>query len=100
MTITYALMEKMDDIAKAQPQLAQVLTLARATKLKTNNAGEVVGCVFERNGQTFEETGPVIIATGTCARIIVYYHTRSIAHCFASLKCISSYICCCACVCM
>jgi len=64
MTITYALMEKMDDIAKAQPQHAQVLTLARATKLTTNSQGEVVGVVFEKNGQTYEESGPVIIATG------------------------------------
>lgn len=64
MTITYALMEKMDDIAKKNPTIAQVLTLARATRLLTDNTGAITGVTFEKNGVSYEEHGPVIIATG------------------------------------
>lgn len=64
MTITYALMEKFEEIATRIPDKAQVVTLARATKLLTNDRGDVIGVEFEKKGQKFQEYGPVIIATG------------------------------------
>lgn len=64
MTITYALMEKFDDISKKSPELAQVVTLARVTRLVTDGTGAVVGVEFEKNGVLYQETGPVIISTG------------------------------------
>jgi len=64
MTITYALMEKMEQIAASGDGRARVMTKARATKLLTDNQGAVIGVEFEKDGQTFTEYGPVIIATG------------------------------------
>lgn len=63
MTITYALMEKLEEIAQKQPQIARVLTKARVTKLITEG-GAVVGVEYEKDGKTFTEHGVVIIATG------------------------------------
>lgn len=63
MTITYALMEKIEDIATKQPNIARVLTKARVTKLLTEG-GAVVGVEYEKDGKTFTEYGAVILATG------------------------------------
>lgn len=63
MTITYALMEKLEAIAQAQPQVARVIVKARVTRLITE-AGAVVGVEYEKDGKSFTEYGPVIIATG------------------------------------
>jgi len=64
MTITYALMEKLEELAKSQPDKVKILIKSKATKLITNNQGTVVGIEYEREGKTFQENGPVIIATG------------------------------------
>jgi succinate dehydrogenase/fumarate reductase flavoprotein subunit len=63
MTITYALMEKLEEIATKSPETAKIITKARVTKLHTEN-GAVVGVEYEKDGQTVSEHGPVIIATG------------------------------------
>lgn len=63
MTITYALMEKLEAIAAKAPTRAKVIVKARVTELIAEN-GEVVGCKYEYNGKQFTEMGPVIIATG------------------------------------
>lgn len=64
MTITYALMEKFEDIAKQHPERAQVITKACATKLLTDADGSVSGVEYVKDGQTFTERGAVVIATG------------------------------------
>jgi len=64
MTITYALMEKYDDICTKEPNRAQLITNARVTKLIRDANGAVTGCEYEKDGQTFTERGPIIIATG------------------------------------
>lgn len=64
MTITYALMEKFEEIAKNEPHRARAITKARVTRLLTDSAGNVVGVEYEKNGQKFQEHGPVILATG------------------------------------
>ena len=64
MTITYALMEKIEEIAASGDGRARTITKARATKLLTDNAGATIGVEYEKDGQTFTEYGPVIIATG------------------------------------
>jgi succinate dehydrogenase/fumarate reductase flavoprotein subunit len=64
MTITYALMEKYEDIAAQQPERARVLTKARVTKLLTAKDGTVNGVEYEKDGQTKQEFGAVILATG------------------------------------
>eukprot|EP00656_Telonema_subtile_P044328 TRINITY_DN505_c0_g1_i1.p1 TRINITY_DN505_c0_g1~~TRINITY_DN505_c0_g1_i1.p1 ORF type:complete len:628 (-),score=194.36 TRINITY_DN505_c0_g1_i1:260-2143(-) len=63
MTITYALMEKLEKIAEDTPESARVITKANVTELITEN-GAVVGCKYVKGGETFEERGPVVITTG------------------------------------
>jgi flavocytochrome c len=63
MTITYALMEKYEELCKNDPNRASLLTRARATKfLKEGN--EVIGVEFTHKGETKREYGAVIVATG------------------------------------
>jgi len=63
MTITYALMEKYEEIVKAHPNRARLITRARVVKiLKENN--EVVGVEYVQGNETKREYGAVIIATG------------------------------------
>jgi flavocytochrome c len=65
MTITYALMERLEAIAKADPQQAVILTKSRATRLLTGPDGSVTGVEYESNGAPgLVAEGPVIIATG------------------------------------
>lgn len=63
MTITYALMEKLEDIVKAQPNRAQMIKKAKVNHLIFENDA-VVGVEYEHNGQNYKEYGVVIIATG------------------------------------
>jgi len=63
MTITYALMEKLEDISRADPKRAKVLVKANVKRL-VKNGEEVVGVEFEKDGKTQIEYGPVVLATG------------------------------------
>jgi len=62
MTITYALMEKLEEIA-ANSDAARIITKARVTSLLNEN-GAITGVVYEKDGRSFQEYGPVIVATG------------------------------------
>lgn len=64
MTITYALMEKFEELSKKMPERACVVTEARVVELVTDKSGQVIGCIYEKNGQRVTEHGPVVIATG------------------------------------
>lgn len=64
MTITYALMEKYEEIATKEPEKARLFTKARVTRLLRDNNGVINGVEYEKDGQTFTEHGAVIIATG------------------------------------
>lgn len=64
MAITYCLMEKLDEIAAAEPSRASVVNKARVLELIQRSDGVVEGVVFEKGGQTFKEYGPVILCTG------------------------------------
>ncbi|KAM0790948.1 hypothetical protein ACM66B_004253 [Microbotryomycetes sp. NB124-2] len=63
MTITYAQMEALEDLAEADASRVQILKKARATKLIKEN-GAVVGVEYEHDGQTKKAYGPVVLATG------------------------------------
>lgn len=64
MTITYALMEKIEEIATKTPDVAKLIMKARVTELIQED-GVVVGVKYEKEGgETGEEYGPVILATG------------------------------------
>jgi len=65
MTITYALLEKLEEIEKkSEGKTARILTKAKATKLITDKNGAVVGVEYERDGKTHKEEGIVIICSG------------------------------------
>lgn len=65
MTITYALMEKLEDLAISQPANVRIVKKARVTRLLQDAAGkEVIGCEYTLDGQTYSEYGPVVLATG------------------------------------
>jgi len=64
MTITYGLMEKLEEIAE-QSDKARILLKTKVTKLLTDKHGNVSGCeCVSDDGKTFQEYGPVVIATG------------------------------------
>merc|ERR1719159_2035491 len=62
MTITYALIQSMENIAERSDK-CRIITKARVCDLLTNN-GMVVGCKYEKNGEIFQEHGVVILASG------------------------------------
>merc|ERR1719503_245078 len=62
MTITYALIQSLEQIAE-RTDLARIITKARATKLITNKGG-VTGCEYEKAGVKTKEYGPVILTSG------------------------------------
>merc|ERR1712203_1049300 len=65
MTITYGLMEKLEEIAETGDGRARIMLKSKVTKLITDAAGNVCGCeCTSADGKTFQEHGPVVIATG------------------------------------
>ena len=64
MTITYALMERYEEICKNEPHRARAITKARATRLLVDEHGNVTGVEYQKDGSTHQEHGAVIIATG------------------------------------
>ena len=63
MTITYALMEKLEDLAEAHPDRVKFLKRANVRHL-IRDGDEVVGCEYEYQGAKHKAHGPVILATG------------------------------------
>ncbi|POY76485.1 hypothetical protein BMF94_0686 [Rhodotorula taiwanensis] len=63
MTITYALMEKLEDLAEAHPERVKFLKRANVRRL-VRDGEEVVGCEYEYQGAQHTAHGPVILATG------------------------------------
>jgi flavocytochrome c len=67
MVITYAQMERLEDLAVSTPERVRVLKKARVTKLLTSEEGgvtNVIGVEYEKDGKKENEYGPVILATG------------------------------------
>merc|ERR1711985_182004 len=64
MTITYGLMEKLEEISDEDEDKARILLKAEVKKLLQDSSGAVCGVKYEKGGEMFEEHGPVIIATG------------------------------------
>jgi len=63
MTITYGLMEKIEDIADESDK-ARILLKCDVKTLIKDASGAVCGVKYEKDGKMFEEHGPVIISTG------------------------------------
>merc|ERR1712039_40920 len=62
MTITYALMQRFENIAETSEK-AKIINKARVYTLICNNGG-VVGCEYEKAGTCYKEYGPVILCSG------------------------------------
>lgn len=62
--ITYAQMERLEDLAVSQPDRVKIYKKARVTKLLKDDSGAVLGVEYIRNGKTETAHGPVILATG------------------------------------
>ncbi|KAK3809459.1 MAG: FAD binding domain-containing protein [Benniella sp.] len=66
MTITYGLMEALEELSVAQPDRVKLIKKARVTNLIKEN-GAVVGVEYENvgtPGQKLQAWGPVVLATG------------------------------------
>ncbi|KAF7973442.1 hypothetical protein HWV62_15138 [Athelia sp. TMB] len=64
MVITYAQMERLEDLAVSQPDRVKIIKKARVTKLIKDDSGAVVGVEYEVKGKTETAHGPVVLATG------------------------------------
>jgi len=63
MVITYALMEALEEIAENTPDRAKILKKARVTKV-LKDGDRAIGVEYEFEGKSYEEYGPVVLATG------------------------------------
>ncbi|GAA5805470.1 hypothetical protein HPULCUR_010986 [Helicostylum pulchrum] len=69
MTITYALMEGLEELAEKQPNRAKIIKKAKVESLIKDASGQVIGVEYIMVGKgadntIFKEYGPVILATG------------------------------------
>ncbi|KAL4074346.1 Flavocytochrome c [Scleroderma citrinum] len=64
MVITYAQMERLEDLAVSQPDRVKIHKKARVTRLLKDESGAISGVEYVRNGKTETAYGPVILATG------------------------------------
>ncbi|KDR75298.1 hypothetical protein GALMADRAFT_249311 [Galerina marginata CBS 339.88] len=64
MVITYAQMERLEDLAVSNPERVKILKKARVSKLIKDESGSVIGVEYQRSGKTETAYGPVILATG------------------------------------
>lgn len=63
MAITYALMQRLEELAEAEPDRVQIIKKARVTGI--NRDGNLVtGVTYELGGQSATLEGPVVLATG------------------------------------
>ncbi|PNP44659.1 fumarate reductase Osm1 [Trichoderma gamsii] len=63
MAITYALMQRIEELAEAEPHRVEIIKKARVTSLN-KDGNNVTGVTYELNGETASLDGPVILATG------------------------------------
>ncbi|CAA7259175.1 unnamed protein product [Cyclocybe aegerita] len=64
MVITYAQMERLEDLAVSNPDRVKIHKKARVTKLLKDESGAVYGVEYTYKGKTETAYGPVILATG------------------------------------
>ncbi|KAF8337636.1 Flavocytochrome c [Cantharellus anzutake] len=63
MVITYAQLERLEDLAETTPDRVKIILKARVTRLLYEN-GAVVGVEYQKDGKTQNALGPVVLATG------------------------------------
>ncbi|PGG95744.1 hypothetical protein AJ79_09897 [Helicocarpus griseus UAMH5409] len=63
MAITYALMQRLEELTEAEPNRVQVLKKARVTSVN-KEGNNITGVTYEYNGETHTADGVVVLATG------------------------------------
>ncbi|KAI1398790.1 Flavocytochrome c [Hypoxylon fuscum] len=63
MAITYALMQRLEELAETEPERVQIIKKARVTGLN-KEGNKVTGVTYESGGESSTVEGPVILATG------------------------------------
>ncbi|KAI9806970.1 MAG: hypothetical protein M1833_002628 [Piccolia ochrophora] len=63
MAITYALMQRLEELAENEPERIQIIKKARVTSLN-KDGNTITGLTYEFNGESTVADGPVILATG------------------------------------
>ena len=63
MAITYALMQRLEELAENEPGRVEIIKKARVTSLN-KEGNTVTGVTYESNGESASLDGPVILATG------------------------------------
>merc|ERR1712169_102414 len=63
MAITYALMQRLEELAENEPERVQIIKKARVTGLN-KDGNKVLGVSYEFGGETDTIEGPVVLATG------------------------------------
>ncbi|OTA86444.1 hypothetical protein M434DRAFT_399888 [Hypoxylon sp. CO27-5] len=63
MAITYALMQRLEELAENEPERVQIIKKARVTNLN-KEGNRVTGVTYESNGESATLEGPVVLATG------------------------------------
>ncbi|CCC08538.1 hypothetical protein SMACR_05782 [Sordaria macrospora] len=63
MAITYALMQRLEELAETEPERVQIIKKARVTSLN-KEGNKVTGVQYEVNGESQTLDGPVVLATG------------------------------------
>ncbi|KAJ9132969.1 FAD binding domain-containing protein [Pleurostoma richardsiae] len=63
MAITYALMQRLEELAENEPDRVEIIKKARVTSL-VKEGNTVTGVKYEFDGQEHELDGPVVLATG------------------------------------
>jgi flavocytochrome c len=63
MAITYALMQRLEDLAETEPERIQIIKKARVTGLN-KEGNKITGVTYEANGESSSIEGPVVLATG------------------------------------
>jgi flavocytochrome c len=64
MVITYAQMERLEDLAVSNPERVKIYKKSRVSKLLKDESGSVIGVEYIRSGKTETAYGPVVLATG------------------------------------
>jgi len=63
MAITYALMQRLEELAESEPERVQIIKKARVTGIN-KDGNKVTGVTYEFNKESSSVDGPVILATG------------------------------------
>ena len=63
MAITYALMQRLEELAETEPHRVQIIKKARVTGLN-KEGNTITGVQYEHDGESLSLDGPVVLATG------------------------------------